>query len=331
MAKDALRKVPAEVRELYKLLEIDFHPLITVKQIAPLVASLAAQQDYAGYIRSLQPVVLSRLFKALSEVYSTVSISQILALLKPFEAGPWTFNEQSLEKFVMVASKRKELIVSVDHVNKSITFQEDASANVTPLVEYTNLNASSRPQTQLNRLAIALQNTIAYLDPSIAERAREAREQAIANAVAVLEDERKSAQHRQAIVQRRRQKLDEITSRREKEEASAREERQRIAAREAAEREAELHKQRERERVQREIDNIKAQEARKLAETLNARGGLKIDVSVSPESLLVPRPEIADLVAENGREHRYRDLVGHAEPADREGAEDDCRTNSNHR
>lgn len=281
MAKDALRKVPAPVRELYKLLEIDFHPLITVKKIAPIVAALAAEEDYAGYIRSLQPVVLSRLFKALSGVYSTVSISQILALLKPFESGPWQFNEQSLEKFVMVASKRKELIVSVDHVNKSITFQEDASANVTPLVEYTNLNASSRPQTQLNRLAIALQNTIAYLDPSIAQQAREAREQAIANAVAVLEDERKASQHRQAIVQRRRQKLDEINSRREKEEASAREERARVAAREAAEREAELHKQRERERVQREIDNIRAQEARKLAETLNARGGLKIDMSVS--------------------------------------------------
>ncbi|KAJ9107564.1 hypothetical protein QFC21_001023 [Naganishia friedmannii] len=285
IAKDTLRKVPAEIRDLYKLLEVDFHPLLTVKQIAPIVAALAEQEDYAGYVRSLQPVVLSRLFKALSDVYSTVSISQILALLKPFESGPWKFDEQQLEKFVMVASKRKELIVSVDHVSKSITFQEDASANVTPLVEYTNLNASSRPQTQLNRLAIALQNTIAYLDPSIAERAREAREQAIANATAVMEDERKANQHRQAIVQRRRQKLDEINTRREREEASVREERARIAAREAAEREAELTKQRERERVQREIENIKAQEARKLAETLNARGGLKIDMSKMGENI----------------------------------------------
>ncbi|KAJ9097560.1 hypothetical protein QFC19_006734 [Naganishia cerealis] len=285
IAKDTLRKVPAQIRDLYKLLELDFHPLLTVKQIAPIVAALADEEDYAGYVRSLQPVVLSRLFKALSDVYSTVSISQILALLKPFESGPWKFDEQQLEKFVMVASKRKELIVSVDHVSKSITFQEDASANVTPLVEYTNLNAASRPQTQLNRLAIALQNTIAYLDPSIAERAREAREQAIANATAVLEDERKANQHRQAIVQRRRQKLDEINTRREREEASIREERARIAAREAAEREAELTKQRERERVQREIDNIKAQEARKLAETLNARGGLKIDMSKMGEKI----------------------------------------------
>ncbi|KAJ9124488.1 hypothetical protein QFC24_003279 [Naganishia onofrii] len=285
IAKDTLRKVPAEIRDLYKLLEVDFHPLITVKKIAPIVAALAEQDDYVGYVRSLQPVVLSRLFKALSDVYSTVSISQILALLKPFESGPWKFDEQQLEKFVMVASKRKELIVSVDHVSKSITFQEDASANVTPLVEYTNLNASSRPQTQLNRLAIALQNTIAYLDPSIAERAREAREQAIANATAVMEDERKANQHRQAIVQRRRQKLDEINTRREREEASVREERARVAAREAAEREAEMTKQRERERVQREIENIKAQEARKLAETLNARGGLKIDMSKMGENI----------------------------------------------
>ena len=63
-----------------------------------------------------------------------------------------------------------------------------------------------------------------------------------------------------------------------------------------------MNKQRERERIQREIDNIKAQEARKLAETLNARGGLKIDVSVSSG--------VGDLavisltpMAENGREH----------------------------
>lgn len=265
---------------MYNALEVDFHPLTACKVIAPLVESISQDEDYAPYIRALKPVVLARLLQSLSEVYSTISISYVMGLVKPFASGPWETNEKDLETFLMGASQRGELGVAVDHVTKAITFQHEHEVKPVVLSEVSNLQdiAATGQTSQIARLALALQNTIQYLNPSILEDAKQARAKAFAQALAAAEDERKAAVHRQAIVDRRRQKLEEINSRRQREENDAKVLRARQAADEAALREAEAYKQRERDRVQKEIETIRNAEAKKLAETLKARGGLKVDV-----------------------------------------------------
>lgn len=285
--KNILRRVPTDLRQLYTLIEKDFQPLRASAALAPLIAKLSEDSEYASYVRGLKDVVLSRLFRSLSGIYSTISIGHVLSLLKPFQNGPWEINEAQLEKYLMTASKRGELKLSIDHVTKAITFQEGSYTKSIPLMEITNLqpeastSASAASQSQLSRLAIALQNTIQYLNPSLLEDARSARAAAFASALAQAEEERKSAQHRQAIIAKRRQKLEEIHTRREREEASAKAEKARVAAADAAAREAELYRERDRERIKKELDTIRATEAKKLAEQLKARGGLKVDVEVS--------------------------------------------------
>jgi translation initiation factor 3 subunit A len=254
--------------------------LTACKVIAPLVDSISKDEDYAPYIRALKPVVLARLLQSLSEVYSTISISYVMGLVKPFASGPWATNEKDLETFLMGASQRGELGVAVDHISKAITFQHEQAVKPVVLSEVSNLQdiAATGQTSQIARLALALQNTIQYLNPSILEDAKQARAKAFARALAEAEDERKAAVHRQAIVDRRRQKLEEINSRRQREENDAKVARARQAADEAAAREAEAYKQREKDRVQKEIDTIRNAEAKKLAETLKARGGLKVDL-----------------------------------------------------
>jgi len=248
--------------------------------IAPLVESISKDEDYAPYIRALKPVVLARLLQSLSEVYSTISISYVMGLVKPFASGPWETNEKDLETFLMGASQRGELGVAVDHISKAITFQHEQAVKPVVLSEVSNLQdvAATGQSSQIARLALALQNTIHHLNPSILEDAKAARASAFAQALAEAEEERKAAAHRRTIVDRRRQKLEEINSRRQREENDAKVLRARQAADEAAAREAEAYKQRERDRVQKEIDTIRNAEAKKLAETLKARGGLKVDV-----------------------------------------------------
>ncbi len=281
--KNVLRRVPAQLRDLYTLIETDFHPLTACESIAPLVSSLAADADYAPYLSGLRDVVLSRLLQALSKLYSSIQIEHVLDLVGAFKGTPWETSEKDLEKFLMATCKRGELSVSVDHVAKAVTFQEDAFDNPMPFTEITNLQVSGSiiDDSPLARLASALQNTIYYLDPSQAEAARQAKAEAFAQAIAHAEEERKAIQHRQAIIARRRQKMEEINTRREKEEAIAKAEKARVAAEEAQKREAELFAQRERDRLQKQIDAVKAEEAKKLADTLKARGGLKVDVEVS--------------------------------------------------
>lgn len=297
LAKNILRRVPSDLRELYNLVEVDFHPLTIAASIAPIVERLAKDAEYAPYVRGLRQVVLSRLFASLSELYSTLTIEHVIELVAPFQSGPWQITPAFLESFLVTASKQGSLGITIDHVAKAITFNnenEDAAATTkttssaegkpTSLAELTNLSAiaadiaNTGGSSQLARLAAALQNTIYYLNPEVALAAAAARKEALLTAVSAAEDERKAAQHRQAIVARRRQKLEEIRSRREKEQASARAERDRLAAQQAQEREAQLFLERERERVQKEIDAIRSVEAKKLAETLKARGALKIDM-----------------------------------------------------
>jgi translation initiation factor 3 subunit A len=286
--KNVLRRVPAKLRELYTLIETDFHPLTACQSIAPLVSSLAEDADYAPYLAGLRDVVLSRLLQSLSKLYSSIQIEHVLDLVGAFKGTSWETSEQELEKFLMATCKRGELSVSVDHVAKAVTFQEDAFDKPTPLTEITNLQVGNGNVTDspLSRLATALQNTAYYLDPSLAEAARQAKAEAFAQALAQAEEERKAIQHRHAIIARRRQKLEEINTRREKEEALAKAEKARLAAEEAAKREAELYAQRERERIQKQIDAVKAEEAKKLADTLKARGGLKVDVEVGARAPL---------------------------------------------
>lgn len=279
--KNILHRVPAQLVELYNVMEVDFHPLTACKTIAPLVASISQDADYAPYIRSLKPVVLAMLLQSLSKVYSSISIKYVMALVKPFANGPWETNEKDLETFLMSASKRGELGVAVNHVTKAISFQVDQPVKPVVLSDISNLTdttAFNAHSSQIARLAQALSNTIHFLDPSIAQAAQEARRQALVLALAQAEDERKAAVHRQAIVDRRRQKLSEMNTKREQEEATAKATRAKQAAEEAAARDAEMYRERERDRVRKEIESIRNEEAKKLAAKLKASGGLKVDV-----------------------------------------------------
>lgn len=87
---DAFRLALTVIKSLYNILEVTFDSLTLCQNITPLLKSLLTDEAYfSPYLILLQHALLSRLLSQLSQVYSTIQISNLLLLVVPLkEAGP---------------------------------------------------------------------------------------------------------------------------------------------------------------------------------------------------------------------------------------------------
>ncbi|KAK7047556.1 eukaryotic translation initiation factor 3 subunit A [Paramarasmius palmivorus] len=298
LSRDVLKLSPAPVKALYQLLEVTFNPLTLCSSIAPLLNSLSASSSaesspsYAPYLPLLHQALLSRLLSHLSQVYSSIKISNLLALVAPLkEAGvEGAYDDEQIEAYVMGCARRGELNIRVDHLEGSISFIDEPFAS-------TSSDGFSRPstskdsssiqptlsevvRTRLSSVALCLHNSLQLIDaPAKEAQATDEEEQKakLTALVTAVEGERKALQLRRAIVARRRELLGELTARREKEEVSRRAEQSR-REKEEEERKSRLEMQaRERERNKRELEQIRQQETDKLAKGMIQTGMLKTE------------------------------------------------------
>ena len=117
--------------------------------------------------------------------------------------------------------------------------------------------------------------------PDVSEEEQAAQQAArFGELVAAANAERRALSLRRALVARRRELLSELSVRKEKEEASRRAELTRTKKLIEEQREKEDAKKKEIERARREIETIRTEEARKLAQELIKRGGLQLSVAV---------------------------------------------------
>lgn len=70
------------IRLLYNMLEVTFDSLTLCVEVAPLFA-LSEDTFYAPYLPLLQRALLSRLLSQLAQVYSSITIENLLSLLQP--------------------------------------------------------------------------------------------------------------------------------------------------------------------------------------------------------------------------------------------------------
>ncbi|KAG1772063.1 hypothetical protein EDD22DRAFT_861614 [Suillus occidentalis] len=289
LSRDVLRLSPAPIKSLYTLLEASFDPLTLCSSTAPLLAELCAPDTpYFGYRSLLERALLSRLLAQLSQVYSTLAITSLLELVTPLEGlGP-----EQVEAFLMGCARRGERSVHVDHATGTITFIDEgfvlSSDDPIPSTS-TNTEASIQPsaaelvRTRLSTLAVTLHNSLAilYPPPQLSAEEEEAAQHAkFTELVAAANAERHALSLRRALVARRRELLSELSARKEKEEASRRAETTRREKDEEVRRAKLEMAKKERERAQKEVDSIRAEEAKKLAQTLIKKGNLKVSVDV---------------------------------------------------
>ncbi|CEG77167.1 Putative Eukaryotic translation initiation factor 3 subunit A [Rhizopus microsporus] len=85
--KNILARVRPEIRELYNILEVQFHPLSICKKINPIMAKLSEDPELVRYVRPLHQVILTRLLQQLSQVYTTVKLDFVLNLASFYTGG----------------------------------------------------------------------------------------------------------------------------------------------------------------------------------------------------------------------------------------------------
>ncbi|KDQ58076.1 hypothetical protein JAAARDRAFT_256306 [Jaapia argillacea MUCL 33604] len=310
LSRNVLKLAPQPIKQLYNILEVSFDPLNLCTTITPLLKSLSSDPSYSSYLPLIQRAVLSRLLQQLSQVYETVEIKQLLDLVKPLlELGVKTVDgeevkgvvgvagvikdEIQVEAYVMGCARRGELNVKIDHANGSITFVDDAfssgsgvfaadnepSTSTSGAARESAIQASTSElvRTRLSKIATALHNTLLTISPPPTPSPEEVQAR-LATLITAANSERKALQIRRALVARRRELLSELSARKEKEESSRKADAARKEKEEEARRQLQEVKKREMERTKKEIENIRVEEAKKLAESLKAKGRLTVDI-----------------------------------------------------
>ncbi|CAG8725030.1 35791_t:CDS:2, partial [Racocetra persica] len=275
--KNILRRVRPELRELYNILEVQFHPLSICKKIEPIMNHLSQDTEMAKYVKPLHQVILTRLFQQLSQVYDSVKLDFVINLAS--FAPPYNYDAATIEKFIMNGCKKGELSIRIDHATSSLTFETDlfaASKNADADGAKLQASPADRMRDQLSRLAKCFYTTVHMIDPTIIEAKQNARAQALSRALAGMEEEHNNALARKAIIERRRELVETLLMRKEKEEQRERAIRQKQRDEELKQRQMEEAKKREQERKKREREAIQKEEARKLAETFKLQN-LKLE------------------------------------------------------
>ncbi|QBZ55672.1 hypothetical protein PoMZ_00574 [Pyricularia oryzae] len=298
MSKSLLNQARPEIRDLYNILEVDFHPLSICKKISPILAQIGADEDMKKYVLPLQQVILTRLFQQLSQVYETVDLEFVESLAQFPE--PFQVTRATVEKFIMNGNKKGDLSIRMDHGTGVLSFDTDifssskashsGSAAGSAEAEGGSVQRLQRTpseivRSQLVRLGRALYTTCYYVDPSFNESRVKAREAALAQAKAGAEKEHREILARKDIIQKRKEEASDLQAKREKENAKIKRMREQALLEAEQQRLAEEQKERERKRKEKEMQEIRKQEAESLIK----------DLKIGPNALDVSAEDLANL------------------------------------
>ncbi|KAE8157934.1 hypothetical protein BDV40DRAFT_35528 [Aspergillus tamarii] len=289
--KGLLNRVRPEIRDLYNILEVDFHPLSICKKITPILKQIGADPEMEKYVVPLQQVILTRLFQQLSQVYESVSLKFVYELAQfpdPFQVTP-----AMIEKFIMNGCKKGDLAIRVDHISGVLTFDSDVFSSAKALhsgsaagsaesevgsVQRMQNTPAEIARLQLTRLAKTLHVSCMYVDPSYNEARLQAKQAAHARAAAGAAKEHEETLARRVLIDKKKEAATDALQRKQREEETRK--RIRTQQLQEAEKQRLLDEQREREkkRIKDEQDRIREQELKKQIEEL--KSGVKgIDLS----------------------------------------------------
>ena len=285
MSKGLLKRAKPEIRELYQILEVDFHPLSICKKISPILTQIGSDPEMRKYVVPLQQVILTRLFQQLSQVYESVDLKFVQELAEFPE--PYQITSSAIEKFIMNGCKKGDLAIRIDHASGVLTFDSDVFSSAKALhpgsstgsaeneassVQRLQRTPAEIVRSQLTRLAKSLYVTCQYVDPSFNEARQQAKAAALARAAQGAEQEHQDTLSRRAIIEKKKELASDALHKKQKEEET----RKRLLVQQRQEAEtlrlAEEHKERERKRLKDEQDRIRRENNEKEINDLKAKG-----------------------------------------------------------
>ncbi|KAF2192615.1 hypothetical protein K469DRAFT_717184 [Zopfia rhizophila CBS 207.26] len=291
LSKGLLKRARPEIRDLYNILEVDFHPLSICKKISPILSKIGADDEMKKYVGPLQQVILTRLFQQLSQVYDSVEIKFVLDLAQ--FPDPFQVSSGTIEKFIMNGCKKGDLAIRVDHAKGVLTFDSDVFSSAKAMhpgsgagsaeseirsVQRLQNTPAEIVRSQLTRLAKSLFVTCQYVDPAFNEERQRAKESALLRTKEGAEKEHTETLARRDIIARKKEAASNALAQKEKEEAT----RKRIRAQQAQEAEtqrlAEEQRARTQQRIQAEQARVQREEIEKQLKEL--KQGTKVDIEI---------------------------------------------------
>ncbi|TGZ84939.1 hypothetical protein EX30DRAFT_13220 [Ascodesmis nigricans] len=307
--KGILKIARPEIRELYTILEVDFHPLSICKKISPILEKIAADEKLQRYVHPLQQVILTRLFQQLSQVYDSVQLKFVLDLAtfpSPFEVTP-----SIIEKFIMNGCKKGDLSIRIDHAAGVLTFESDIFSSTKPLhpgsgagsaekgsIQKLQSTPSEIVRTQMSRLAKACYITLTHVDPEFVAERQVAKEAAQQRALKGAAKEHKDTLARRTIIERKKEAAESALIKKEKEEAAIRAQKQEEARAAEAARVAEAQRLRDQARIKAEQDRIRKEEIKKQLEDLALKNKVDLDKIDDLDSNAIRRMKLEQLEKE---------------------------------
>ena len=291
LSKGLLKRARPEIRELYNILEVDFHPLSICKKISPILTKIGADEDMKKYVLPLQQVILTRLFQQLSQVYETVELAFVLDLAQ--FPDPFQMSSAMIEKFIMNGCKKGDLAIRIDHATGVLTFDTDVFSSARAShpgsgagsagaegssVQRLQSTPAEIVRTQLTRLAKALYITCQYVDPSFNEARQSAKTAALQRAEAGAEQEHQETIARRDVIQKKKESAANAIALREREEATKKRLRVQQLQEAEVQRLAEEQRDREQRRLKAEQQRVQREEMEKqLKELKEGDKGVDID------------------------------------------------------
>ncbi|EMC94608.1 hypothetical protein BAUCODRAFT_140911 [Baudoinia panamericana UAMH 10762] len=289
--RDILHRARPEIRDLYNILETDFHPKSICEKVSPVLSQIGADEELQKYIVPLQQVILTRLFQQLSQVYTDVKLEDVLALAQ--FPDPFQVTAATIEKFIMNGCKKGDLSIRIDHSTGILTFDSDVFSSSKAVhsgsaagsaetevgsVQRLQSTPSEIVRSQLSRLSKALYLAVQYVDPSFNEDRYKAKLAALKRAEAGAEQEHQDLLARREVIQKKKESAATAQAARLREEEQRKKVRQQELLAAESERLAQEAKDRDERRVQAERKRVQREETEKQLNELK-KGVKGVDVS----------------------------------------------------
>ena len=149
--KDIMQRARPEIRQLYSILETDFHPKSICAKVSPILSQIGADEDLKKYVVPLQQVILTRLFQQLSQVYTDVKLEDVLALAD--FPDPFQVSADTIEKFIMNGCKKGDLSMRIDHSTGILTFDSDVFSSSKAMHTGSGAGSAEADAGSVQRLA----------------------------------------------------------------------------------------------------------------------------------------------------------------------------------
>lgn len=281
VSRSILKFVAPAVKQLFEIMsDAEFHPLTIKDKVAPVFKLIEEDKAYGKYIPTLTEVVLIRSFQQVSQIYEAVKL-EFLVSLGIIEGTQYTLSPLAVEDLIVNAVKKGHLSLTIDHESLVVTFKSNPFEDSFTDSLSSKLQASPAElvRTQLSKLANILASSQKTIDPQYEARQKYRREVALQNAVAAFLSEQEEIASRVQILEERKKVAEKL--KREQDEIAAKLRQEKLIADQKAEQErlAQEQERKNLERLEREKKAIIEKDKRKIAEEINAKGIIKIDLN----------------------------------------------------